>query len=73
MDVRPLRANELDEADRIFRLAFGTFLGLPDPVRMFSDTQLMRTRFATDPDSFYQSDNREAFNRPDVFVVDDWR
>lgn len=53
IDVRPLRAEEIDEADRIFRLAFGTFLGLPDPVGMFPDTQLVRTRFQTDPGAFH--------------------
>ena len=26
--IRAMRAGDLDEADRIFRLAFGTFLGL---------------------------------------------
>ena len=31
--IRPLRETELDAADRIFREAFGTFVGLPDPLR----------------------------------------
>ena len=30
--VRPLAAQDLDEADRICRMAFGTFLGLPELV-----------------------------------------
>lgn len=30
--IRPLEESDLPEADRIFRIAFGTFLGLPDPV-----------------------------------------
>ena len=29
--VGPLKEAEVEEADRIFRLAFGTFIGLPDP------------------------------------------
>jgi hypothetical protein len=29
--VRSLQESDVREADRIFRLAFGTFLGLPDP------------------------------------------
>lgn len=29
--IRPLEEGDLAEADRILRLAFGTFLGLPDP------------------------------------------
>ena len=30
--VGPLKLNELEEAARIARLAFGTFLGLPNPL-----------------------------------------
>lgn len=29
--VRPMSAGDLDDADRIMRLAFGTFNGLEDP------------------------------------------
>ena len=29
--VRRMQESDLQEADRIMRLAFGTFLGLPDP------------------------------------------
>ena len=47
--VRPLREDELDEADRIFRLAFGTFLGLPDPIAFMGDAGLVRTRWRADP------------------------
>ena len=32
VSVRPLREGELSDADRIMRLAFGTFLGLPEPM-----------------------------------------
>ncbi|TMA78561.1 MAG: GNAT family N-acetyltransferase, partial [Deltaproteobacteria bacterium] len=31
MAVRPLREHDLREADRIIRVAFGTFIGMPDP------------------------------------------
>ena len=31
ISVRPLQENDLSAADRIMRLAFGTFLGLPEP------------------------------------------
>lgn len=48
--VRPLRATDLDDADRIFRLAFGTFVGLPDPLAFAGDSDWVRTRFRTDPD-----------------------
>ncbi len=49
--IRPLRPAELDEADRIFRLAFGTFIGLPDPSTFAGDSDFVRTRFAAVPDA----------------------
>jgi GNAT superfamily N-acetyltransferase len=48
-EVRPLREDELGEADGIFRRAFGTFLGLPDPLAFDGDAQLVRSRWAADP------------------------
>ena len=47
--VRPLRENELAEADRIVRLAFGTFLGLPDPLKFMGDADYARTRWRANP------------------------
>jgi GNAT superfamily N-acetyltransferase len=47
--VRSLREAELGEADRIMRLAFGTFLGLPDPTAFMGDADYVRSRFAADP------------------------
>ena len=41
----PLRASELPEADRIMRLAFGTFLGLPDPMAFMGDRNFVVPRF----------------------------
>lgn len=43
--IGPLRENELDEADRIVRLAFGTFLGLPDPMQFMGDRDFMHPRW----------------------------
>jgi GNAT superfamily N-acetyltransferase len=40
-----LRESELDEAVRIVRLAFGTFLGLPDPMQFMGDRDLMTPRW----------------------------
>lgn len=51
IDVRRLREDELDEADRIMRLAFGTFLGLPDPADFMGDADLVRSRWSADPSS----------------------
>lgn len=47
--VRPLGEAELGEADRIMRLAFGTFLGLPDPGSFMGDADYVRTRWAAEP------------------------
>lgn len=41
----PLKEAHLPEADRIFRLAFGTRNGLPDPMRFDGDASRISTRF----------------------------
>src|ERR1700727_3170640 len=40
-----LKQSELEEAGRIVRLAFGTFLGLPNPVDFMGDRNLMTPRW----------------------------
>jgi len=47
--VRPLQESDLPAADRVFRLAFGTFLGLPDPMTFYGDADFVRTRWLADP------------------------
>lgn len=47
--IRPLREADLAQADRVFRVAFGTFLGLPDPASCFGDADYVRTRWRTAP------------------------
>jgi predicted N-acetyltransferase YhbS len=39
-----MTADDLDDADRIMRTAFGTFLGLPDPASFGGDSEYVRTR-----------------------------
>jgi GNAT superfamily N-acetyltransferase len=51
--IRPLQPGDLDEADRIFRVAFGTFLGVPDPALTFGDADYVRTRFRGDPEGAF--------------------
>ena len=48
-----LRAGDLIEADRIFRLAFGTFIGLPDPAQFHAGGDYIQTRWTTDPDAAF--------------------
>jgi len=43
--ITPLRESELGEATRIMRLAFGTFLGLPDPMQFMGDRDFVTPRW----------------------------
>lgn len=45
----PLAKGDLPEASRIFRLAFGTFLGLPDPTQFDATSEYVVTRWLADP------------------------
>jgi GNAT superfamily N-acetyltransferase len=47
--VRPLREADLPLADRIFRLAFGTFNGLANPLEHGGDSDKIRSRWRADP------------------------
>jgi GNAT superfamily N-acetyltransferase len=47
--IRSMREADLADADRIFRLAFGTFLGIPDPLAFGGDADYVRTRFLAEP------------------------
>src|SRR5688572_3110270 len=48
VSIERLREEDLPEADRIFRLAFGTFMGLPDPAQFHAGGDYIRTRWITD-------------------------
>jgi GNAT superfamily N-acetyltransferase len=54
--VRPLIESDLAETDRIFRLAFGTFLGVPDPSRFGGDSDYVRTRWKADPAAVFAAE-----------------
>jgi GNAT superfamily N-acetyltransferase len=43
--ISPLKQSELEEADRIVRLAFGTFLGVPNPLDFMGDRTFMAPRW----------------------------
>ena len=43
--ITPLRESELAEANRIMHLAFGTFLGLPNPDAFMGDRDMITPRF----------------------------
>lgn len=46
MKVGLIRKNELAEADRILRVAFGTFLGLPNPAEFMGDRDQLISRWS---------------------------
>jgi GNAT superfamily N-acetyltransferase len=54
--VRPLEEADLPEADRIFRIAFGTQLRMPDPVHAFGDADYIGTRWRADPASAFAAE-----------------
>jgi predicted N-acetyltransferase YhbS len=47
--VRSLRKEELETADHIMRVAFGTFMGVPDPSSFGEGMDHIRTRWLADP------------------------
>jgi predicted N-acetyltransferase YhbS len=49
ISIRNMTEGDLQEADRIMRLAFGTFLGLPDPMAFMGDADYIQTRYHSDP------------------------
>lgn len=51
--IRPMREADLDAADAIFRRAFGTFLGLPDPMTFAGDGDPLRMRWRADPEAAF--------------------
>jgi GNAT superfamily N-acetyltransferase len=46
--IRPLTERDLPAAQRIFRLAFGTFLGVPDPSTFWADRDYVYGRFGAE-------------------------
>jgi hypothetical protein len=47
--VRPMKEEDLDEADRVMRLAFGTFLGTPEALKFLDNADFVHTRYWADP------------------------
>ena len=56
VSIRPLQESDLANADRIMRLAFGTFIGLPDPMKFMGDADYVTTRWKADPRSAWAAD-----------------
>jgi GNAT superfamily N-acetyltransferase len=55
--VRPLEETELSTADSIMRLAFGTFMGLPDPMAFMGDAAYVRNRWLANPQAAFAAES----------------
>ncbi|MEA5571799.1 GNAT family N-acetyltransferase [Calothrix sp. UHCC 0171] len=53
VSIRLLKSHELDAADHIFRLAFGTFVGLPEPTEFYGDATYIPHRWKSDPTTVF--------------------
>lgn len=51
ISVRPMQESDLSAAGDIFRVAFGTFIGVPDPKTFAADRDYIGTRWRADPDA----------------------
>lgn len=56
ISVRPLQESDVPVADHIMRLAFGTFIGLPDPASFMGDAGYVRTRWNANPDAAFAAE-----------------
>ncbi|QYX31742.1 GNAT family N-acetyltransferase [Sphaerospermopsis torques-reginae] len=54
--IRLLKETELKLADHIFRLAFGTFIGLPKPTDFAGDADYIKHRWYTNPQSAFAAE-----------------
>ena len=48
--IRPMTEEDVPAADRIYRLAFGTFFGIPDPTKFAGDATIIKTRWKAEPE-----------------------
>ena len=54
--VRLIQETELSTADSIMRLAFGTFIGLPEPMSFMGDAAYVRNRWLADPEAAFAAE-----------------
>jgi hypothetical protein len=55
--VRALRKEDLQTADHIMRVAFGTFIGVPDPSRFGEGMDHVKTRWLADPNAAFGAES----------------
>jgi len=54
--IRPLGREDLPDADHIMRVAFGTFMQLPDPERFGEGMDHVKTRWIADPNASFAAE-----------------
>ncbi len=54
--IRTLEEKEIATADKIFRLAFGTFIGLPNPLEFYADSDFITHRWKIDPSAAFAAE-----------------
>jgi GNAT superfamily N-acetyltransferase len=59
-DVRPLTERDLPRARQVFQLAFGTFLGAPDPENFWADRDLVYGRFGAEHVASFAAEHEGA-------------
>lgn len=55
--IRPMREEDLEAADNVVRLAFGTFFGLKNPLSFGGDSGFVRHRWRGDPEAAYVAED----------------
>jgi GNAT superfamily N-acetyltransferase len=56
IEIGALERDDLPAADRVFRLAFGTRLGLPEPLRFAEGAEIVRSRWSADPAAAFKAE-----------------
>jgi len=56
LSIRLLQENEVSMAEHIFRLAFGTFIGLPQPTDFGGDANYVQPRWKVDPTAAFAAE-----------------
>jgi GNAT superfamily N-acetyltransferase len=56
ISIRLLQESELPTAEHIFRLAFGTFIGLPQPTEFGGDASYVQPRWKVDPSAAFAAE-----------------
>ena len=56
INVRPLEQRDLPEAGRIMRIAFGTFIGVPNPERFGEGMDHVASRWRADPSAAFAAE-----------------